>query len=787
METWFFYTLISLLLIVGATAFVFLFLRYSHRIPPQRLKEATGMLLLLFAFLIALSLLSHHETDRFALTEARNLAGTMGAIVAHLLLFAFGITSWVVPGLLILWGVHKLRTNVIENAVSLTILAVVFALLFASMSSMIGSDDETGHVLGGWVGYQLGNLAEKSFGSVGSYFVMIVAGVVTFILTTGLTPTLLWQKWKERPRRVKPKPTRVKARPRVKEPVVEEEVEADIEEEIRPVQLSIIPTLPPQTQIDDEYRDAFLALLNEPVSQKPQISTSMLEERATALEQKLSDFDISGRVVGYSSGPLITRYEFEPAPGVKISRIVALADDLALAMKSGKIRIVAPILGKSAIGIEIPNPDRGRVSLKEVLRSTDDLTAGHRLPIALGKGIAGDPYFADLASMPHLLIAGATGSGKSVCINSIIASILFGASERDVRFIMLDPKRLELPVYNGIPHLVRPVITDSRESLEVLQSVLDCMEVRYSEFAKAGVRDIEGFNAKAQEGKPYIVLIIDELADLMLTAPSQIEEKLTRLAQMSRAVGIHLILATQRPSVDVITGLIKANFPARIAFQVASKTDSRTILDMNGAEKLLGRGDMLFLPPGRGEPVRVHGAYISTEEAKKISTLLTKRYAAGLLQDSFGDLGDLVDRLIEENLIDSISGGGHAREVKLKLIADRVGERGGIEPEEAFRVLSRLGYYQPIEEGVLSQSEQFEQEKGGDDVDELFKEAARLVVRHNLASVSLLQRRFKIGYARAGRIVDQLERAGIVGPYEGSKAREVLVDQDEMQAILKEY
>lgn len=775
MDTWVLYIFLPLVMIIGVGFLIFLFTKRSQGVPPHRLDEATGILLFLFAFLVGLSLVSYYEMDLHQLGEAQNLAGIIGAVISHGLLRSLGIISWIIPLLLILWGIHKVRKSVAENISSLAILIAVMAILFSSISSLIKPGSQLSYYpLDGWIGGFFGNLAYRAFGRIGAYFVIVVAGLVTFILTTGFTPTALWERrpGRKRMRSLSPKPAPV--------------YEVKEKPEQRPSQLSFIPTLPPETQIDDEYRKTFLSLLSDSREIEPRLSRSLIEERASALEQKLSDFEIKGKVVGFSSGPLITRYEFEPAPGIKISRIVALADDLALSMKSGKIRIVAPIPGKSAVGIEIPNPDRGKVSLKEVLRSESFAQAPSKLLIALGKGIAGEPYFADLASMPHLLIAGATGSGKSVCINSIIASILFRVSEREVRFIMLDPKRLELPVYNGIPHLVRPVITNSKESLEVLQSVIDCMEVRYSEFAKAGVRDIEGFNLKVLEGKPYIVLIIDELADLMLTAPSQIEEKLTRLAQMSRAVGIHLILATQRPSVDVITGLIKANFPARIAFQVASKTDSRTILDMNGAEKLLGRGDMLFLPPGRGEPVRVHGAYISTEEAKRIATLLTKRYATGLLRERFGDLGDLVDQFIKENLMDSVAGGGQAREVKLKLIAQRIAERTDADVEKVFPLLVRLGYYRPIEEDVLAHRRAVEKKEEGE-VDELFEEAGRLVVRHNLASVSLLQRRFKIGYARAGRIIDQLERAGVVGPYEGSKAREVLVDHEELLQILKDH
>jgi S-DNA-T family DNA segregation ATPase FtsK/SpoIIIE len=350
---------------------------------------------------------------------------------------------------------------------------------------------------------------------------------------------------------------------------------------------------------------------------------------------------------------------------------------------------------------------------------------------------------------------------------------------------MIDPKRIELPVYNGIPHLIRPVISDAKEALSALKDIIGWMDLRYREFARAGVRDIDGYNVKVEKRKPYILIIVDELADLMLMAPSDIEETLTRLAQMSRAVGIHLILATQRPSVDVITGLIKANFPARVAFQVASKTDSRTILDMNGAEKLLGRGDMLFLPPGKGIPERLHGAYISTDEAKGIANLWEERWLSSLLKDKI-ERAELISRLIvERDIIDAIVipdlPGAKERLARFVSMAE---EKTGISARTIAEVITSVEYYAPLDEQFSTKEEGMREErKEYEEFDELFEDAKRLVVRHQVASVSLLQRHFKIGYARAGRIIDQLERAGTIGPYVGSKAREVMIPREEDQSL----
>jgi S-DNA-T family DNA segregation ATPase FtsK/SpoIIIE len=390
--------------------------------------------------------------------------------------------------------------------------------------------------------------------------------------------------------------------------------------------------------------------------------------------------------------------------------------------------------------------------------------------------------------MPHLLIAGTTGSGKSVCINSIISSIIYRSSYRDVRFLTIDPKQLELPLYNPIPHLLGRTTTDPGQAVNQLTRIVNIMDARIGEFAKLGVRDIAGYNARAEEEgferKPYIVVVIDELADLMLRAENEMEQRITRLAQMSRAVGIHLIIATQRPSVDVITGLIKANFPCRIAFQVASKTDSRTILDLNGAEALLGRGDMLFLPPGKGEPARLHGTFVSDRAAKRIVDLWSRTYLTELLTGLVDNPAERAARLVAADVVDAFY------DPEKSGIKKKQDELRAVLPEEAIDSLMSRQYYSVLSEEspeVLAERTRVQQQQQTLEFDEKFAEAARIVVRHREASVSMLQRRLDVGWARAGRIIDQLEQAGIVGPYVGSKSRKVLVSGEaELERVLAE-
>ena len=464
------------------------------------------------------------------------------------------------------------------------------------------------------------------------------------------------------------------------------------------------------------YRLPDARLLSRSDAKKGEKNASQRELQANAikLSETFESFGVHVKILGYSRGPAVTRYEIQPATGVKVSRILNLSDDLALALAARDIRIEAPIPGKSAVGIEVPNNEVAIVTLRDVIESASVTEAKSPLTFILGMDIAGNAIVADLAKMPHLLVAGATGSGKSVCINGLISSLLFRAKPDEVKFIMIDPKMVELGVYNGIPHLFSPVVTDARKAAGALRKVVAEMEQRYERFHKAKVRDLERYNQYAEkEGKPklpLIVVIIDELADLMMVAPGDVEDAICRLAQMARAAGIHLVVATQRPSVDVITGLIKANIPSRIAFSVSSGVDSRTILDMAGAEKLLGRGDMLFMPVGASKPIRLQGAFISENEVERLTEYVRKQQEAEYIED-----------------------------------------------------FSHL---------------EVEKNDGAADFDQLYEEAVRLVVESEQASVSFIQRKLKVGYARAARIVDQLEQSGVIGPFENSKPREVFLSRE---------
>ncbi|MBW2415096.1 MAG: DNA translocase FtsK [Deltaproteobacteria bacterium] len=454
------------------------------------------------------------------------------------------------------------------------------------------------------------------------------------------------------------------------------------------------------------------------------VDRDLLIKNSRVLEKKLADFGVLGRVVKVHPGPVITMYEFEPAPGVKVSRIVNLSDDLALALRAMAVRIVAPIPGKSVVGVEVPNTAREVVVLRDLLSHPSYSEPASKLTLVLGKDIFGAPVTADLAAMPHLLVAGATGSGKSVFLNTILCSLFYKATPDEVKLLLIDPKMLEFSMYQGIPHLITDVVTDPKRAAAALMGVVHKMEQRYKLMSERGVRNIAQYNrllrkergqARSEDGQPleplpYIVVVIDELADLMIVAARDVEESLMRLAQMARAAGIHLVLATQRPSVDVLTGIIKANFPSRIAFQVSSRTDSRTVLDANGAERLLGQGDMLFIPPGVSRLERLHGAFVSDKEIQ-------------LLCDSLRAQGEPE---FDETLI------------RLKEESDRKEARGG-------------------------------------DYDELFDEAVDVIARHRIASISFIQRKLKIGYNRSARLVEQMEADGIVGPQEGTKAREIFV------------
>lgn len=467
------------------------------------------------------------------------------------------------------------------------------------------------------------------------------------------------------------------------------------------------------------YQLPGIELLNEVVSQPGKEDKKKIISKVKILEDTLYNFGVEAKVVQVHRGPTITRYELQPSAGVKVSKIVNLSDDIALNLAAQAIRIEAPIPGKAALGIEIPNENISTVVLKEVLDSPNYKNSLLNLPFALGKDVSGTSIVTDISKMPHLLIAGATGSGKSVCINALILSILYSSRPDKVRLLLIDPKVVELSQYNGIPHLLIPVVTDPRKATNALNWAVEEMSKRYKMFAKNSVRDIDGYNKKFEDNKiPYVVIIIDELSDLMMVAPNDVEDAICRLAQVARAAGLHLIIATQRPSVDVITGVIKANIPSRIAFSVASQTDSRTILDMGGAEKLLGRGDMLFYPVGTNKPIRIQGAFVSEKEVERVVTFIKEQSGTPDYEDT------IIEQLSQSSSI-------------------------------------------PVDE------------------DELFEDALRLVVEAQQASISMLQRRLRIGYSRAARLIDIMESKGFVGPYEGSKPRQVLIDNQFLEENIK--
>ncbi len=659
-----------------------------------------------------------------------------------------GVLKWIVPIMGIYWGWKVIRGGPYLRPLMFS--AFVF-MLFVTASTfaehLMAEGAESSSNVGGVFGSRLAGAVAAVFGTIGSMIVAVAGMGIFFILTTGysLRSAVAWIEERveylfDRVREAftapegKPKPRVARKPPVARRPEISPAEKS--RDNPRPIVEGPSPE-PAPPKVFGNQQDLGLApsqhsatlkaapapaggaaykhppiTLFEDSKIETSVSEDDLQELATYLEEKLSNFDISARVVEIHPGPVITRFEIEPGSCTKVHQVVNLADDLALALKARSLRILAPIPGKGTIGIEVPNKHPSVVGIKEILASKRFTSSKSKLEMALGKDVAGNPYTVDLETMPHLLIAGSTGSGKSVCINSIITSLVYRNSPQDLQLLLIDPKRLEMNQYEGIPHLVCEVVTEAKKVIKALSWVIEEMDLRYQLLAKRGVRNIQSY----EEGLPYIVVVIDELADLMLTVPQELETAVTKLAQMARAVGIHLVMATQRPSVDVITGVIKANFPCRMAFKVASKTDSRTILDANGAERLLGKGDMLLLPPGTSEPLRVHGAFVSTEETQ---------------------------RMVEFLKVQS-----HLATPAFSLEA--------IEHHDFVPVAKR---------------------------DELFEDAARIVITHQQGSVSLLQRRLKVGYSRAARLVDFLEEAGIVGPFEGSKARQVLVDESYLENL----
>lgn len=707
----------------------------------QRKQRVAGLLLLALGILCFISVITYdHEFDRAQLRamqqdrklvnpfefDFQNQGGFIGAVISFGLFRFFGYLGSVLPLVLILYGINRLLGKGLWTLSRRLIFVGLFLLalgtLFSLQSVTKGSFDREVVTFGGQISYLSAGVVAGIFGGIGSYVVLVtlllIFALVALPVEAGGFLLRILSSVKRIPLKSK-KRQKIKREKRLREEKPVKVPETGATDVARDSHVTIDGEFsrraePVAVSLPGGYRFPPLDLLDAPPEDVGGADGAELEANTEILRRTLATFgvEVDGEIEKFP-GPVITRFEFKPAAGVKVSQIVNLSDDLALALKAKRVRIVAPIPGKAAVGVEVPNRKPQTVYLREILDSEEFQTSTGRLAIPLGKSINGQPYVTDLTQMPHLLVAGATGSGKSVCLNGIITGLFYRRSPRDLRFIFFDPKMLELSVYSGVPHLEKPVVTDYKEAEKVFAGVVVEMEERYRKLASGGCRNIEDYNGKAteQERLPYVVIIVDELADLMMGTSNRIEILITRLAQMARAVGIHLILATQRPSVDVITGLIKANFSSRIAFQVASKVDSRTILDCNGAEKLVGAGDMLFLMTGKAEPIRLHGAYVSTGEIEKVASFVK------------------------------------SQEVEVKPLEH-------LEPER-------------IEEHAQQEQE----------AEDLFRQAAELVVRHKQGSVSLLQRRLAVGYQRAARLIDQLEAAGIVGPYDGSRAREVLVDQ----------
>ncbi len=794
----------------------------------EKKKKIIGIFLIVIALLIFLSIISYSPFDHYEFSDllkvirsnsslsgkagsAYNWLGIFGACISDFFINStLGYFSFVFPVMIFIWGTAFLKKINFHFLIYSSNFLILTGLI---LSSIFGVFRVEGFIsineLSGKIGYYLGEIFTRLLGGIGS-IILLSAFFITLLIfafdiklekvfhffknifsssvnkvkdeleksreeierdklkkieslreekkkkkpfskrkenLSELTPEELMESEAEEQTKIRIIRKDDKPQPQEENKIVsDEDKKVDLEKtgeiQINPLDKNEEANLPNQWEEIINYKIPSLDILDPLPEVDFQVAEEELKKNAELLKEKLKLFDIQIEDISVTPGPVVTLYEIVPAPGVKISRIVGLEHDIALALAARGIRIIAPIPGKSAIGVEIPNAEASLVNAKSVLGKISESTL--ELPMAFGKTINGDVYMADLAKMPHMLIAGSTGSGKSVGINMIITSLLYTKQPSEVKLIMIDPKKIELSFYNKLrkhylavsPDLDEEIITNPQNAVLLLKSVEYEMEKRYDKLAKSGVRNIVDYNKKVSDPKkrphdtetikhhpiPYLIVIIDELADLMITAGKEVEEPIARLAQLARAVGIHLVLATQRPSVNVITGVIKANFSARVAYQVATKIDSRTILDMNGAEQLLGKGDMLFLPTGQPKPIRIQNAFISTDEVERLTNYI-------------------------------YSQPGYSKPYFLPSLYDKKKEAAG---------------------GFLS------------DLDPMFEDAARVIVRHQQGSVSLLQRRLKLGYSRAARIVDQLEEAGIVGPNDGSKARTVLVENEEqLETIIR--
>jgi len=717
--------------------------------------EMVGLLLFAAGLLILLSLVSYSAADPcFSSSGAtggiRNYIGVIGAYLSDALLRIFGVAVYLLPVFLFTYAMILAFRIEATHPYLKKLGGVLFVV---SLSALFGLQGDTVRFLeedlpsGGLLGRILVRILISGFSVTGAYIITLTALIVSLMLLTpfSLLAALAWLRAKyaglmeqfdllitiyrgrrEKSREVKQRTVVSKEPPKIveadKQPAQASPRAIKPERPAKPVQETF------EFMGNKEDKGAYqlpspdlldpVPLIEKKVSKEDMLAQSEL------LQRKLQDFDIQGRITQVYPGPVVTMFEFEPAPGVKVSKIVNLADDLALAMRAGSVRIVAPLPGKAAVGIEVPNNTRETVYFRQIMETPEYQSNKSKLKIPIGKDIFGASVIGAIDKMPHLLVAGATGSGKSVAINSIILAILYNARPGEVKLAMIDPKMLELSVYADIPHLLSPVVTQPKKAAETLRAIVAEMERRYRTLAEKGNKNIDSYNKAVPEAErlPYIVVIIDELADLMMTVAREVEDSIMRLAQMARAAGIHLIVATQRPSVDVITGLIKANLPSRISFQVSSKTDSRTILDANGAENLLGMGDMLFQPPGSSHIIRCHGCFVSEAEIKRVVEFVKKQ-------------GKPNYELLQQR----------AKEIVEAQVAE-------------------------VEDGER---------------DELYQRAVELVQMNGQASTSFLQRRLRVGYNRAARMIEMMQEDGVVGPADGAKPRQVLVRKN-MDGTLNE-
>lgn len=737
----------------------------------KKRRELLGLSLLALSIFTFLSLVPVAAVPRAVdLFATGNIMGVLGKWFAHAGYSTLGVGALGIPLIFAISGAASFEWIERETALHWNALLVGLALLLPSVAALFCQcgGAEIGVLLipqtAGWIGPTLATPLVALLGHTGAIIALGFMLVGLFVATIG------WNPVADGYRRLRARRAQA-MRPAISSDEIEEYQEIDEPELIisKPISAAA-PSAPsmsrkppkPERKKPEEYLEDLgrpdstdlppLSLLTEAPEHDVLASEAEFDRLANVLVQTLRTFKVESEVVGRTTGPVVTQYEVVPAPGVKVNRIASLDADLALALRAPSVRIVAPIPGKGAVGVEVPNPESSIVHLRSILESAAYQRGRGVLPLAFGKDLTGKSYVADLARMPHLLIAGATGSGKSVCINTIITSLIYRHPPSELRMLMVDPKMVELSMYGDLPHLRHPVVTDPHDAATVLKWAVLEMERRYALLSENGARSLVEFNKRAAEGAPlkraepvgtesdpdryvykegplpYMVVVVDELADLMMTVQADIEKPLAQLAQKARAIGIHLIVATQRPSVNVITGLIKANFPCRIAFRVASKVDSRTILDQNGADALLGNGDMLFLPPGQSDPVRIQGAYISTEETERLMNWYDERAKGRPASEE-----DILEYVRSREAADAEGDG----------MSEIFGER-----------------------------------------DQLFRQAAEICIQHNQGSTSLLQRRLRVGYGRAARIIDQLHSAGILGPPDGSKPREVLVGMESLDHII---